>query len=465
MKFATTKKIQNYTHFNQHSIDVQNLFIGCLLGDASIKRGRILNSLKLKNSIIQFSQGENHIEYIQFLKTFLQERNYTNDSVCVRKKISDITFKLQTLTSFSTFSFKSLNELHTLFYRKATEKEQQQGRRFIKIIPSNIEKLLNFQVFAYAFMDDGSYHIYHGSAVLCTHGFPKTEVEKLSLVLTKVLGLESSLQKARENQYVLYFPKTEVEKMRISIKPYLLPSMYYKLGLDLEGMPIDLKTPIVNPLSKKKPLRAVGNLSDHPDEIISPLIGLVVGGCFVEQNNKSSMIRFDFSGKNVEFGKYLHKYFNERGYCSETLNIKIRTIKGKSFENVRFSTLSYPSFNEFREIFYKEKELSTDEKKIYTPIIPLNLETLIDEQALAFFYMVSGSYKKDTKGCLFQTQGYTYEEVCIFQNMLLNNFNLSSKIHKDDKYSRLYLSRNQTEKLAVLIKDFVPSFMLPKLGL
>jgi hypothetical protein len=152
--FPSKKELQTYTSLDEHDPEVISLFIGCLLGDASAKRERILGNgeKKLKNTLISFGQGQKNIKYIQHIKDFLSKRNYTNTlPLKTNMRFDKRTNKNYSSIKFDTYSFKSLNDLHALFYRPVTEQEtvKGKGRRFIKKIPQNIAEFLNVKVLAY----------------------------------------------------------------------------------------------------------------------------------------------------------------------------------------------------------------------------------------------------------------------------------------------------------------------------
>ena len=184
LRFFSTENFNNFgdpkkhTTLKEHDPEVISLFVGCLLGDATAVRGRIINSVKLKNTNIWFGQSKKNEIYLQSIKDFLVARNYATNSVLKIKETYDKrTMRTYFSSSFATFSFKSLNELHSLFYREANDNDRQKGRgnqRFIKIVPLNIATYLTPQALAYWFMDDGSFHP-SGAVYLNTQGFQKEE--------------------------------------------------------------------------------------------------------------------------------------------------------------------------------------------------------------------------------------------------------------------------------------------------
>lgn len=93
----------------------------------------------------------------------------------------------------------------------------------------------------------------------------------------------------------------------------------------------------------------------------------------------------------------------------------------KSYEKIRFDTLTLPCFNPYREIFYSGKK----------KIVPLNISELLSSPlALAVWYLDDGALRKDSSAFRLHTNSYTLPEVQLLQETLLVNFHLNSAIHK-----------------------------------
>jgi LAGLIDADG DNA endonuclease family len=78
-------------------------------------------------------------------------------------------------------------------------------------------------------MDDGG-RVSSGLKI-ATNSFTKNEVEYLSTLLKNKYGFKVSVISAGKlNQYNLYFSKSSMNLLAQIVKPYLHPSMYYKLN-------------------------------------------------------------------------------------------------------------------------------------------------------------------------------------------------------------------------------------------
>ena len=93
-----------------------------------------------------------------------------------------------------------------------------------KIIPPNLK--LNEQILAVWYMDDGS--LCDKSCYLNTQQFPEQEQLLLSRLLLKDFGLTAKRDKDKQ-YYRLRFNVKESKKFVDLIRPYIIPSMAYKV--------------------------------------------------------------------------------------------------------------------------------------------------------------------------------------------------------------------------------------------
>jgi hypothetical protein len=76
-------------------------------------------------------------------------------------------------------------------------------------------------------MDDGEKSNY--GLRISTQSFSENEVKILSNILLNKFNLKTSLPK-QNNIPNIYFPKSSMPLLAKIIKPYMIPSMYYKLN-------------------------------------------------------------------------------------------------------------------------------------------------------------------------------------------------------------------------------------------
>jgi hypothetical protein len=80
-------------------------------------------------------------------------------------------------------------------------------------------------------MDDGTLYKNKGLK-FCTNSFTLKEVQYLSFLLKKKYSINSSIYKITAvNQYNIYIPKSSFNILTKIVKPYIHPSMYYKINL------------------------------------------------------------------------------------------------------------------------------------------------------------------------------------------------------------------------------------------
>ena len=78
-------------------------------------------------------------------------------------------------------------------------------------------------------MDDATLHKNKGLR-FCTNSFTLKEVQYLASVLERKFDLNTSIHKTGVvNQYNLYIPKSSMADLTKIVKPYIHPTMLYKL--------------------------------------------------------------------------------------------------------------------------------------------------------------------------------------------------------------------------------------------
>jgi len=194
---------------------IKDVIVGLLLGDAWLQK---LNSNQ--NTRLGFAQSgkEEKDEYFRHVLSLLSglctptmvpyvKNFFTNGTPCIS-------------ISFWTMRLPCLNLLHSLFYVNG-----------IKVVPSIIFELLTPLGLAFWIMDDGSKQ--NTGLHLNTYSFTAEEHELLASVLRTKFGLAVTVHKhsAHNGKARLYIKGESMERLRVLVKPYMVPSMYYKIGL------------------------------------------------------------------------------------------------------------------------------------------------------------------------------------------------------------------------------------------
>lgn len=209
------KQIESW---NKHPQKFCSIIIGGLLGDCYANRCGT-------DTFFSYTYTAKKKEYPLWLHQYFSELGYCNKKIpTIKVKFDKRTSKEYYSIQFHTFSSKSFNEIHNLFYKK-------QNDRFVKIIPKNIEEYLTPLAMAVCFMDDGSGQKNSGS--IATNGFSKECIERFRDAVKNKFDISMNLQIAnrKKEQWRLYIPTTEFEKFKALVQPHILPCFYYKLGL------------------------------------------------------------------------------------------------------------------------------------------------------------------------------------------------------------------------------------------
>jgi hypothetical protein len=122
----------------------------------------------------------------------------------------------------NSYTFSSFNWIHEMFYKLI-------DKRYIKIVPLNIGEYLTPLALAIWFMDDGS--SLGKGARIATNCFTLEEVNFLCNVLKSKYNINATPNKCgKDKGYILYIHVNSMNIFTKIVKPYLLPSLYYKLG-------------------------------------------------------------------------------------------------------------------------------------------------------------------------------------------------------------------------------------------
>ncbi len=198
--------------------------------------------------------------------------------------------------------------------------------------------------------------------------------------------------------------------------------------------------------------RAIKRIGPHHEDIISFLVGGLLGDVHAERNmNGGVRFRYKQSVGHKEYILFLYYYLLSRGYCNNNLPL-IKAHKG--FEFYRFDTYSYTSLLWLYKDFYNNKKVK---------VVPLNIEKLLTPLALAIWIMDDGG--AHGSGLRIHTQSFTIKEVEILINALKQKFNLICTRHKMGNKYIIYINSKSINHLRSLVLPHICSSILYKLGL
>jgi len=188
------------------------IIIGTLLGDGCLEKNGHNSRLRLEHTDKQRTYLEWKIQKLKKLITPASPmRVYAYHKENKRKYLSWRAYTLSTPV---------LDKLRTVFYSENR-----------KVIPSNIAQILtNSLSLAVWYMDDGYKRNDCNAFRLSTDGFKKDEVYILSRVLLKNFRIKNLVHK-KGKFWNIYIPRRSVHDFVKVIKPYVIPSMRYKIAL------------------------------------------------------------------------------------------------------------------------------------------------------------------------------------------------------------------------------------------
>lgn len=194
-----TPKYANLNHFQK------SVLIGSLIGDSSISKKFTLN---IGHGIKQEEYYKHKVELFSSNIKFLEYK---------REKIDKRTSNTYTCVQAYSNRYEDIVELRKLFYPEN-----------VKIITEEILKDFNEISLAYLFMDDGNYEKYGAKIALCN--FCENSLKIFQKFLLDKWNIYTSIHKDK----TLYIKAASKNTFINLIKPYIIPSMLYKLQSPLK---------------------------------------------------------------------------------------------------------------------------------------------------------------------------------------------------------------------------------------
>ena len=208
-KWISTKKDINISPLQKSFI------IGSLLGDGTmwLGKGAIHANFKVEQGLVQK-------EYVFWKYEILKSLVFTEPKISYRN--DPFGNKYQKSWWFRTIRHPLLTEIFKRFYVKEGYKTGK------KIVPENIIEDLDALGLAVWVMDDGSYS--RGKIDISTYSFSLSEINLLCKIMKDKFHVEMHQYKDRDKGYRIYSNQKYTTKLIEIIKPYIIPSMMYKIG-------------------------------------------------------------------------------------------------------------------------------------------------------------------------------------------------------------------------------------------
>lgn len=276
----------------------------------------------------------------------------------------------------------------------------------IKIIPRNLDYLTPLAL-AIWYLNEGTLACAKEASLFRVS---EEDLKYLCLILKNKYNIDTIIQSGF-NKKTLYIKNTSMPIFSKIVKPYLLPSLYYKLNsrhnkLTLYGVSDSLtisSTCLTSSLSllrrnsilkgtsknvfikKFSTKRDVSNIkyttkykAEYKLSLIQKeaLIGIILGDGFLEKPGRNTRLRIEQSYPEKE--EYLRSLYTLlEPLATMTPVLLTRKADGRTgtiSKSLYFRTLAMPCLNYYYDLFYKER----------VKIVPQNLDELLTARGLAY---------------------------------------------------------------------------------
>lgn len=188
----------------------ESIVVGLLLSDGWLSLTR---SNTVSNARLGFKQSLNKFEYVW--RVFYDLSHYCQKYPAFY--LNHRGGKVYPGITIATRALPCFTSLHNIFYIDNK-----------KVIPYNIYDILTPVALAHLIMGDGTYRF--GGLRLCTDSYTITDVVRLMNVLIVRYRLKATLHKDR-GMYRIYISRSSMPILISVVKPYMVASMLYKLGI------------------------------------------------------------------------------------------------------------------------------------------------------------------------------------------------------------------------------------------
>ena len=193
------------------------------------------------------------------------------------------------------------------------------------------------------------------------------------------------------------------------------------------------------------------NLDEQTRSII---VGTLLGDGHLETQNhgRTWRLKIEHSVRQKEYTDWLYEYLKK--WVLQSPKEKTKVVKGKTYTNVWFSTISDGKFRFYGQQFYDK-----DGKKH----VPSQIDKMLTPLALAVWFMDDGSAKsRQHKALILNTQCFTKRDQKLLIKTLSEKFEVEAKLRPQKEGFQLIIPR--PEKFIELIKPYLLKSFYYKLG-
>lgn len=184
------------------------------------------------------------------------------------------------------------------------------------------------------------------------------------------------------------------------------------------------------------------------------LVGLLLGDAHLETQNggRTYRLKIEYSSKNKEYCEHVYEIFKE-WVSTPPREKSVKSGEHQSL-NVTFSTVSHGAFRFYAQQFYR------DGKKA----VPVLIGRLLTSTGLAYWFMDDGSVKsKESKGVIFNTQGFSKPDVERLVGILRDRFDFEAWERKQRDGYQIYVSGHSYERFLVQVEGLIYASMRYKI--
>lgn len=184
------------------------------------------------------------------------------------------------------------------------------------------------------------------------------------------------------------------------------------------------------------------------------LVGLLLGDACLETQNqgRTYRLKIEHSTSQSEYAHHLYELFKE--WVLRAPQVKTQMIAGKDYQKLWFNTVSHSAFRFYAQQFYR------DGRKV----VPKLINKLLTARGLTYWYMDDGSIKsKESKGVIFNTQGYAELDTAKLVRVLREKFGLEAKLRRQPEGQQVYISGRSYEQFCSWVEPYLIPAMRYKL--
>ena len=182
--------------------------------------------------------------------------------------------------------------------------------------------------------------------------------------------------------------------------------------------------------------------------LLEVAIGLMLGDIHAEKPSAKHNTRLQFHHSQVQGAYLFHLYDLFKDYCGagpfSASFMDTRPNRMKTYFSVKFSTLSIPCFNIFRELFYDSSGVK---------YVPKNLSEYFTARSLAYWFMDDGY--KALSGYYFCTESFSDNDIKLLLELLSTKFKLTCSAHKTTNGLRIYIQSESIKEFNKLVGPYI----------